>query len=219
MSLIRYLEENVDDTYRVCVLGSSGTGKTVKVGGIISEHIKWSSGKNPVFIFTFYKGIYDDPYPSSRLWKDPNENSIKEAMELVKKSEGITGVCKPQFVFIFDDVVDERLSKSAAMADLFLTSRKSRINIVFVIQTFTVFLTPHMKNNLTHYVLFPLFEMNHQKRIVNEIIAPCYMGRYRGSVEDATKKAKMMADRLYGRLFANKYSHIIVDVRNRQINE
>lgn len=213
--LNRYLRANPNDTYRVAVLGSSGTGKTHKVSALINDHIAAASATQPVFVFTFYKSMYPDPYPTSRLYLDPTPESITSAIDTVNQTLAASKKTTPQFIFIFDDVVDEKLSKSTQMTNLFLTSRKARINIFFVIQTYTVFLTPHMKNNLTHYILFPIFEINHQKRIIHEVIAPVYLQKYRKDLDIADKKSKDSAKKLYSKLFNSKYSSIGIDIRAR----
>lgn len=74
------------------------------------------------------------------------------------KQAGITdqgeGCWNSKFLVVFDDCIDNGLGRTEEMKKLFMSGRHSGIDTVFIIQEIKNTLTPTIKENLTHMVIF-----------------------------------------------------------------
>lgn len=205
------INTNVDNqSYRLAVIGRSGSGKSYWVRNFLSIETKHKNVA--VFVITpphnkeFYSKI------TNNIFTEVSINSVLYSIEIVLK---FAEQFKNSFrtILIFDDIISEKIVNDDAFKQLFATARHYNVNIIFIIQAYTRVITPFMKDQLTHYLLFALNNPRVERQIIYDLIAPMC-----GDISKSEKQLMDDAIKIYNDNIINKkYGNILIDYNNHEL--
>lgn len=198
-------------TYRMVVLGKSGSGKSYWTHKFLELEKK--KKKTLIFVFTpqhnldYYKDV------ATSIFTDVDINTILFTIDKVLK------VCeqmnKQEFrsIIIFDDIINEQLVNDDIFSNLFARSRHFNTNLIFIIQSYTRVITPLMKNQVTHYLLFKLSDPTQERRIVRELIVPML-----GDLLTDDKTLYLRAAYFYkDKIIDRKFGNVLINMDSNKI--
>lgn len=222
MSLKEFINENKEkikniintntdkQTYRMIVLGRSGSGKSHWVKNFLE--IENKKKDTVIFILT---PLHNKEYYQSttkHIMTEINNDSILFNIDTILKfAEKYHTVFR--IIMLFDDVINEKLVNDIAFMNLFGRARHYNVNIIFIIQGYTRVVTPFMKNQATHYLLFSLNNPQTERQIIYDLIVP-FCGDLENSEKDLFKKAVQIYK---DNVISKKYGNILIDYNNQEI--
>jgi len=209
------------DYFRMMILGSPGSGKTyLTVNNILpaikkkyDEYCIFTRPYNERFYLTQFKKRMGSHIP--HIFTDvPNlmeiiEN-IKDLQKKNIKTYDKTGhpVFKSNILFLFDDVIQEKLFKDDRFLEIFINLRHLQISTILISQVTTKQISTAMKANTN---FFCCFRQNgfYQRRFALDLIGETL------SKENPTwgqAKIKKKALELYqDRVLKKQYGYIVID--------
>lgn len=197
-------------TYRMIVLGRSGSGKSYWVKNFLE--IENKKKDTVIFVLTpqhnkeYYQSI------SKHVMTEISNDSILFNIETILKfAEKYHSVFR--IIILFDDVINEKLVNDTAFMNLFGRARHYNVNIIFIIQGYTRVVTPFMKNQATHYLLFSLNNPQTERQIIYDLIIP-----FCGDLEKSEKELFKEAVSIYKEnVIGKKYGNILIDYNDQKI--
>jgi len=226
MSIKKFISENHDkvlnimnsnkndQTYRLLILGRSGSGKSYWAYNFLKlEKLRKVDNKQTViFCFTpehnneFYEDVAHTIY--NELDEETIKKNLSHIIEFTQKYKKTYRI-----IILFDDIINEKLVNSTEIMNLFARARHYGINLIFLIQSYTRVVTPFMRNNITHYLLFALNDAQQEKKITRELILPIS-----GDIDKSEKDNTFKAICIYKKDVLNvKYGNILIDYNKQEI--
>lgn len=226
MSIKKFISENHDkvlnimnsnkndQTYRLLILGRSGSGKSYWAYNFLKlEKLRKVDNKQTViFCFTpehnneFYEDVAHTIY--NELDEETIKKHLSHIIEFTQKYKKTYRI-----IILFDDIINEKLVNSTEIMNLFARARHYGINLIFLIQSYTRVVTPFMRNNITHYLLFALNDAQQEKKITRELILPIS-----GDIDKSEKDNTFKAICIYKKDVLNvKYGNILIDYNKQEI--
>lgn len=205
------INTNVNNqSYRLTVIGRSGSGKSYWINNFLQ--IESSTERTYIFVITpihnkdFYSKI--SKYVLTEMDTESILNNIKKILKFAEMYKNVS-----RFILLFDDIISEKLVNDDEFKNLFATARHYNINIIFIIQAYTRVLSPFMKDQLTHYLLFGLGNPRAERQIIYDLIVPIL-----GNIKISEKKSIEDSTNLYDKYITQiKYGNILIDNTNHKI--
>lgn len=151
---------------------------------------------------------------------DPNEfttiiDSMPEYQQDNIKSIDDEGnpVYKYRGLFIFDDVLDERFSKSQSIINVFTHYRHYNIDTFFLVQTSAVQITPLMRNNIDIFIMTKMKLAEMRNRCLNY-----YLKDIIQTIDMKGDEAKQISQNIYKKVCEdNKHGVLLLDMNTPAI--
>ena len=212
---------NNPKNYRCIIYGSTDTGKSYYLANMIYPEIKDLFHKIFVFSKTSNKGFYEKHYGKNILFftnKSEFKNLITKIRNKQTDKKNIKGVdeegnpiYKKRLLFIFDDVISEKLVKSEEFGDLFTNGRHDAITTFFLIQTCSVVVSTLMKNNVEISVICRFLNRNMKNRITMDLIDPIDYYYTNKGKNISEKELRIKTNKIYNKIVLNQeYGKIIL---------
>lgn len=227
------------DSFRMMIYGASNTGKTYFLKNFLLPVLKKKFDK--VYIFTVKHNV--EPYKrrleslgfvdteSYTIFDDPNPMFIRMALtalnelknKLYKLDEYDSDdnpIYSQEWLYIFDDILNKKLTESPEFLDIFISGRHSYTSVIMISQVTTDIVTPKIKGNLTHKIIFPTdnkFQKLEYLNLIGSAIESAYDDQGQSLSESEIREK---ANTFYIRGVKgekNKYRYIIIDGKNKMM--
>lgn len=223
MELKRFIQDNKDkikdisntydpesnQTYRLIVMGRSGSGKSYWVKHFLEIEMKSKACVTFVLTPIHNKHYYD---ARCKVFSDiSNETILFNIETILSFAEKYPKIFK--IIIIFDDIINEKLVNDSGFMNLFGRARHFNINIIFIIQSYTRVLSPFMKNQATHYLLFGLNNPRMERLLVSDFIEPLMSDIKTNDKEAHEKAINMYKDNIVDK----KYGNILINYNEKKI--
>lgn len=207
-----------NDYFRMIIFGCTGSGKSYFLAKQLYPIIKKNYDNIVVFTRKFNATFYEKQIPNCSLITDKDTildsiKRIKETQEMnIKKLDNLgCPIYKTNILFIFDDIVDEKLFKDDEFKEIFFNLRHLQISVILLSQISNTAINTSLKANCQFFVIFKLNDM-YQKRFAMQLIEQSVMNEDPSFTDNdiKTKSKKIMISSLYDK----KYGKIIIDDQN-----
>lgn len=155
-----------EDSFRICILGMSGSGKTYWLLNDLWHMIK--DQYKVVVLFTrdhnvaqYKKVIGKMHYATSGFIEKLIELRALQMKNIDKKATKLNEdipVFKNRILVIFDDILDKRLFSDNVFMDLFTNMRHLDMSTILISQLTTGVLNTGIKSNCTHFAIFKIMD-------------------------------------------------------------
>lgn len=210
-SKIDNIIKKVDNqTYRLTVIGSSGSGKSTFVYKLLETERKTKYSKMTIIVvFTpIFNAEKYRPYANIIHTGTSNLELTENLIKLLEIAGNKEMKEKYRFIVVFDDVISEKFIQTDLFREFFVTARHYDMNIIFVIQAYHVLISSLIKDNTTHYLIFKMNSVRTQKELIRELIANTI-----GDVEKTEKENTSKATELYKTyVLKRKYGNILINM-------
>lgn len=140
----------------------------------------------------------------------------KQAMnrDIEKSKKMKKNIFRSNLLFIWDDVLDPKITGEKIFVDQFTNYRHYQISIIFVAQITTKIITPQIRNNISFFGFFKLPDQ-YQKRILIDNIGACLNNANDAEKPFYNNEYCHDAESLYKDIIGSKdYGHIIINGKN-----
>jgi len=217
MDLVKKLNKNY---FKMLIMGASNSGKSYFLMNTILPLLKKKYDEYCIFTREFNKREYQHTFrtkmrkePRIYIGKDNILEKIRKIMnaqrENVKKYDkrGIP-IYHTNILFIFDDIIDEKLFKEPLFMELFFNMRHMQISTILCAQLTNKAIATQMKGNTDFFVMFRIGDM-YQRRFYEEIIGGCLL---KCNPELTIPKTKEKARKIISeRIMKIQYGYVICD--------
>lgn len=216
------LKNMSEKLFRMMIFGSSQSGKTYlllhKLLPLLSDHYD----SYVIFTRKFNIPCYKKAFRNKNMkgHKPIFFTDISEILNVIKKIENIQEknikgydsegepIYKNKILFVFDDIIKEKLMKTDDFLEVFVNLRHLYISTILLSQIVSKAITTDMKASTNYFIFFALNDPIHQRMPIN-LIKGCLSKKY------PDKKISWFdehAKKIYNqKCMYKKYGYLIID--------